>query len=97
MLVVAVVFLIIGGVSTAVRLSEICNDYGADDYCFDNNYTIRILSSAVSIIALKARLFSPFWYNYTKKERVRFCETMHYYIQWFYALLFRFVLFLVPI
>lgn len=53
MLVVAVVFLIIVGVSTAVRLSEICNDYGADDYCFDNNYTIRILSSAVSICLSK--------------------------------------------
>ena len=45
MLVVAVVFLIIGGVSTAVRLSELCND----DYCFDY-YTILILSSAVSIV-----------------------------------------------
>ena len=46
MLVVAVVFLIIVGVSTAVRLSEICNDH---DYCLDNNYMIKTLCSAVSI------------------------------------------------
>ena len=75
MLVVAVVFLIIGGVSTAVRLSEICND----DYCFDY-YTVLILSSVVSI-SLSELDSSPLFGIITPKRResgfVRLCITLY--------------------
>ena len=50
MLVVAVVFLIIGGVSTAVQLAASLSDNYPDDDDDDDDYdTIWILCSAVSI------------------------------------------------
>ena len=75
MLVVAVVFLIIGGVSTAVQLAASLSDNYPDDDDDDDDYN-TIMSSAVSI-SLSKLDSSPLFGIITPKRResgsVRLC------------------------
>ena len=70
MLVVAVVFLTIGGVSTAVYLSELFNDSDDDD---DSYGTPFILCPAVSISLSKPPLILVYLHQ---KGESQFCETI---------------------